>query len=232
MRINPFSLHFPAHFLIKSRVFSFGQMNKIQAYKILGVNDLSNHEEIKKAYLKLSKKYHPDLNPAPSASEEFKQINEAYTILKNILRSFEEGGQSFTVQKAKYNKYDGKISKEDFGIFQKYMDEKKINKEAGNQNTIDQMEKEWHKNHEQIFYEIFGKNYHEASDILFDEKNQNLREIYEEEIEKLFKKKFADKLDSIEKTIKNKINDIGAKFPPKSRDRVKIREQINKFLKK
>ena len=45
-------------------------------YKILGVQENSNDEDIKKAYRKLSKEYHPDVNP--NGAERFKEIAEAY----------------------------------------------------------------------------------------------------------------------------------------------------------
>jgi molecular chaperone DnaJ len=48
-------------------------------YKILGVDKKSTKEDIKKAYRKLSKKYHPDVNP--NGEEEFKNISEAYETL-------------------------------------------------------------------------------------------------------------------------------------------------------
>jgi molecular chaperone DnaJ len=51
-------------------------------YDILGLNEGANEEEIKKAYRKMSKKYHPDLNPNNTEAEEkFKKVVEAYEIL-------------------------------------------------------------------------------------------------------------------------------------------------------
>ncbi|MBF7096356.1 DnaJ C-terminal domain-containing protein [Alkalibacter mobilis] len=51
-------------------------------YEILGVKKDSTSEEIKRAYRKLAKKYHPDTNPGDKKSEEkFKDINEAYEVL-------------------------------------------------------------------------------------------------------------------------------------------------------
>lgn len=53
-------------------------------YKILGVSESSNKDEIKKAFRNLAKKYHPDKNKDnPDAIEMFQQINEAYEILSN-----------------------------------------------------------------------------------------------------------------------------------------------------
>ena len=51
-------------------------------YKTLGVDKSAKADEIKKAYRKLAKKYHPDLNPNDKgAQEKFKDINEAYEVL-------------------------------------------------------------------------------------------------------------------------------------------------------
>ena len=50
-------------------------------YKLLGVKKEATKEEIKKAYKKLAKKYHPDLNKDSSAAEKFKEINEAAAVL-------------------------------------------------------------------------------------------------------------------------------------------------------
>ena len=52
-------------------------------YDILGVEEDADSESIKKAYKKLAKQFHPDLNPddVESAEEQFKKINEAYHVL-------------------------------------------------------------------------------------------------------------------------------------------------------
>ncbi len=52
-------------------------------YETLGINRGANKEEIRKAYRKLARQYHPDVNKAPDAESRFKEINEAYEILSD-----------------------------------------------------------------------------------------------------------------------------------------------------
>ena len=52
-------------------------------YKILGVSRDATVNEIKKSYRKLARKYHPDVSGDPNAEEKFKQVKEAYEVLKD-----------------------------------------------------------------------------------------------------------------------------------------------------
>lgn len=52
-------------------------------YEILGVSRSADKEELKRAYRRLARKYHPDVNKEPGAEERFKEINRAYEILSD-----------------------------------------------------------------------------------------------------------------------------------------------------
>lgn len=62
-------------------------------YDILGVSKTATDEEIKKAYRKLAKQFHPDINKSPDADEKFKDITKAYNVLidQNQRKKYDDG---------------------------------------------------------------------------------------------------------------------------------------------
>ena len=72
-------------------------------YETLEVHESASADEIKKAYRKLARKYHPDVNKDPSAEDKFKEINAAYEVLSDPQKKAQYdqfgdqmfGGQSF-----------------------------------------------------------------------------------------------------------------------------------------
>ena len=58
-------------------------MNNTKYYDRLGVSKDASQDEIKRAYRKMSKKYHPDINKEPGAEEKYKEVQEAYETLSD-----------------------------------------------------------------------------------------------------------------------------------------------------
>lgn len=99
----------------------------IDYYRVLGVKQDASQDEIRKAYRRLAKKYHPDINKDdPSAKERFQEINEANEVLGNPERrsKYDEYGENwrhadeFEAQRQSYGKRnDGSYNFGGFGGF-------------------------------------------------------------------------------------------------------------------
>src|SRR5258705_12158511 len=66
-------------------------------YAVLGVRRDANAEEIKKAYRRLARELHPDVNPDPVTQERFKEITQAYEVLSDPEKRqmYDLGGDPF-----------------------------------------------------------------------------------------------------------------------------------------
>jgi len=71
-------------------------MNKRDYYEVLGVSKTASDAEIKSAFRKLAKQYHPDVNKEAGAEEKFKEIQEAYAVLsdENRRRQYDQFGHA------------------------------------------------------------------------------------------------------------------------------------------
>lgn len=88
-------------------------MAKKDYYKVLGITKTATSDEIRQAYRKLAKKYHPDVSSEPNAEEKFKEVQEAYACLSDEQK------------RAKYDRFghDGvDFGGQDFSNFGSYQD--------------------------------------------------------------------------------------------------------------
>lgn len=75
-------------------------MAKRDYYEVLGVSKGASDDEIKKAYRKLSKTYHPDINKEADAEDKFKEVSEAYEVLSDAQKraAYDQYGHASTDQ--------------------------------------------------------------------------------------------------------------------------------------
>lgn len=90
-------------------------MSKRDYYEVLGVSKNASAEDIKKAYRKLARQYHPDVNKAPDAEEKFIEVKEAYDVLSDEQKkaAYDRFGHAGVNQQGGMGGFDGA----DFGGF-------------------------------------------------------------------------------------------------------------------
>lgn len=76
-------------------------------YEVLGISRSAGQDEIKQAFRKLARQFHPDVNKEPDAEDKFKEINEAYSVLSDVDK------------RARYDRY-GRAGLGDMGGSQDY----------------------------------------------------------------------------------------------------------------
>ena len=75
-------------------------------YKVLGISEGATKEEIKKAYRKKAKEYHPDLHPDdPEAAQKMNEVNEAYDMLNNPEKYQRQNHAGYQRQSGAYGNY-------------------------------------------------------------------------------------------------------------------------------
>ena len=128
-------------------------------YQVLGVSRDASDDEIKRAYRRLAKKYHPDVNPGdPVAAKKMQQVNAAYEQIKNPEKARPNPGQGG------YNPYG---SYDPFGGFGGYRQQS-----YGNSGTSGQQ-------YQQAAYQyIRFRRYQEALNALQSDTNRNARWYY------------------------------------------------------
>jgi DnaJ-class molecular chaperone len=92
--------------------------NLSDCYQILGVQKGASQKEIKNAYRQLSLKYHPDRNKGDMDGEKFKQITEAYQLLRHEEKSKTKASETDVATKYTqfWKKYDGSKMNDDFNF--------------------------------------------------------------------------------------------------------------------
>ena len=137
-------------------------MEYIDYYKILGLDKNAQEADVKKAYRKLARKLHPDLNPTdPAAKQKFQQINEANEVLSD------------PVKRAKYDKY-GKdwMHAEEFEKQRKQQEEyqRQFGQRSGRQGTTSTFNEG---DFSEFFESMFGRGGFSTPDDIFGKGNES-----------------------------------------------------------
>ena len=136
----------------------------LDPYSVLGVSRDASMDEIKKAYRKTAKKYHPDLNPDnPEAEAKFKECNEAYEVLSDAeKRTKYDILRGILHTKTKENKTSEKTNTTNSSSTQKQTQQKQESKNKSNAKTNQTKQKAENKNNSknafQDAWETFIKN--------------------------------------------------------------------------
>lgn len=99
-------------------MISSSYLNLSECYQILGVSKGASQKEIKSAYRQLSLKYHPDKNQSHVDGEKFKQITEAYQILRSEEKKKRKASETDVADKYTqfWKKYEGSKMNDDFNL--------------------------------------------------------------------------------------------------------------------
>lgn len=166
----------------------FFSLSKRSALEILQLSEGVQFDQIKKQYLLLSKKYHPDLNSDTDSENKFKCISEAFNTLKSYYNVGEEEDYScFEKKKGSYNKYDEGIHAEDLEVIKKYVEESTKN----NKNRIENEKKVYSKENVKAFNQECSKK-------------QNNLKCFEESLARLRSSKGGRKRKREEELMKDK----------------------------
>jgi len=89
-------------------------------YEVLGINRSASTNEIKKAYRKMARQYHPDVSEDPHAEEKFKEVNEAYEVLSNESKraTYDNFGHAGLGGAGGFGGFSGFGSRDPFEIFE------------------------------------------------------------------------------------------------------------------
>jgi len=93
-------------------------------YEVLGLSKGASNDDIKRAYRKLAKQYHPDVNKAPDAEAKFKEINEAYEVLSDEQKkaTYDQFGHAGLDGNGGFSSGFGGMNMDDLGdIFSSFM---------------------------------------------------------------------------------------------------------------